>query len=233
MIMIIGPSGTGKTKIAYELARRSNGAVINLDRAYLYKHFPIATGLQDTLMEQNVPSYLYEMLEPDEPSYSADVFIKMVDRVSSEVLASGRIPIVEGGSTVYVPALLALNAKKNLFKYVIGLKFPVEFDITRRYRQRIDQAFNDGLVEELAAKLSEYRNSYLIKECHAAVPTVRFIDGELSLDDAKSEILKRALNYKDRQLTLFSEYPNIHWIDVSNFGECYQKVETLIHAKTI
>ena len=225
MIMIIGPSGTGKTKIAYELARKNNGAVINLDRAYLYKRFPIATGLQDTLMEQNVPRYLYELLEPDEPSYSADVFAKMVDRVSSEVLASGKLPIVEGGSTIYVPALLALNAEKNLFDHVIGLKFPAEFEIAGRYRQRIDQAFKDGLVEELAAHLTEYRDSYLIKECHAAVPTVRYLDGELSLDDAKSEILKRALNYKDRQMNLFLGFPNIHWMDVSNFSDCYQKVQ--------
>ena len=226
--MIIGPNGVGKTKLAYELARRNNGAIINLDRTYLYKRFPITTGLQDTLSEQGVPRHLYELLEPDEASYSAEDFTALVDQSSGAIQASGCLAVAEGGSTLYVPHLLKLNAQSKRFKHIIGLRFPQQYDVASKYRQRIDQAFEEGLPEELAANLQIYRNSFLIKECHFAVPTVRYLDGHLSLRDAKEEVLQRCLDYKDRQLKLFEGYPEIRWVDVAEYSEFYQELASVL-----
>ena len=226
-ILIIGPNGVGKTKIAYELARRYGGEIINLDRTYLYKHFPIATGLEDALKEQGVTRHLYELLEPLEESYSANEYSEIVGETVSQILRSGKLPIAEGASTFYVPAILKLNSKRKLFKNIIGLRFSANDNIEKKYLHRIDQAFREGLVQELEANLPKYKNSFIAKECHSAVPTIRYMNGHLNLSEAKEEILKRCLEYKDRQMKLFSSYSEIKWIEADGFNDAYAQIERI------
>lgn len=213
-ILIVGPNGVGKTKFAFDLARQQNGEVINLDRTYLYKHFPITTGLNDTILETDVEKHLYEVLEPEEESYPAEEYIQLVLQKIEEISAKGKLPIVEGASTVYAPALLEKNAHERIFKHVLGFRFGTSFDIAAKYTHRINQAFNDGLTTELTANRTKYRNSFLIKECHFSVPTIKYLDGEMSLETAKQEILERCLDYKDRQMEIFSFFSNIEWTTV-------------------
>lgn len=226
-VMIIGPNGVGKTKQAYELARRQKGEVINLDRTYLYRGFPITTGLQDTLSEVGVLRHFYEVLEPHEKSFGREEFSRMVEQRCSDIVKWGGLPIAEGASTLYVTDLLKTNAKRKIFKHIIGLKFGDESDIERKYRRRIDQAFADGLAEELSTKRSAFESSYLIKDCHFAVPTIDYLDGKLSLVDAKERILDRCLKYKDLQMSLFSQAPEIKWIDVTETTDSYQMLENI------
>lgn len=207
-IMVIGPNGVGKTKFAYELARKNNGEIINLDRTYLYKGFPIATGLYDTLKEKGVPRHLYEILEPQEESLSKECFSEVVSGKIEDIISRGKFAVAEGGSTVYVPNLL----KNNYFDQVIGLRFPENYDFKSKYKSRIEQAFTDGLSEELRKNISLYENSFLIKECHFAVPTIRYLRGKISLAAAKEEILLRCTAYHDRQMKLFLQFPNINWV---------------------
>lgn len=214
-IMVIGPNGVGKTEFAYEMARRYNGEIINLDRTYLYRGFPITTGLQDTLRERGVKRHLYELLDADQASFTADTFSEMVAHKINEINSAGRVAIAEGASTLYVPRLLDLNAKKTIFKNVIGFRFSADFNIEAKYRKRINQAFHNGLADEIHSNLAQYENSFLIKECHFAVPTVKYLKGDLDLEQAKEEILFRCLDYKNQQLELFSRYPQIQWFDVS------------------
>ncbi|OQW51514.1 MAG: hypothetical protein A4S09_09800 [Proteobacteria bacterium SG_bin7] len=214
-VMIIGPNGVGKTKMAYDLARKCSGEIVNLDRTYLYKGFPITTGLQDTLKEKDVIRHLYELLEPFEESPPAARFAGSVLNAAQDIIGRGWVAIAEGGSTVYVPYLLEMNAKQRFFDQIIGLRFPEGYRIESDYRARIDQAFDEGLVEELNAGLSKYHESFLIKECHFAVPTIKYIGGEISLADAKEEILIRCLAYQKRQLSLFSKYSQVNWIKIS------------------
>lgn len=230
-LMILGPNGSGKTKIAFELARRHGGEIINLDRTYLYRGFPVTTGLQDTLQETGVPRHLYEILPPEEKSFPAEVFSQMVAQKRQEILSRGALPIAEGGSSVYVPALLELNANQKSFRHVIGLRFAEGYDIATKYRARIDRAFDEGLAEELSANAARYEASYLIRECHFAVPTVRYLRGELSLKAAKEEILRRCLEYHDSQLGHFLNYPGVQWVEVSDFSETLRRVEEVIDSK--
>lgn len=212
-ILVIGPNGVGKTKFAYNLARRSGADVINADRAYLYKNFPITTGLQDTLTEQGIHRHFYELLDPEEESYPASLFTKMIVDKSKEVFSFGKDVVIEGGSTVYVPHMLEFNEKQKIFDKIIGLRFAKNEDITTKYKNRIEQAFANGLAQELILNMVKYKKSYLIKECHFAIPTIGYIEGILTLEQAKDEILQKCLLYKDRQLEIFSKFSDIEWID--------------------
>lgn len=224
-VMIIGPNGVGKTKISSELARRYNADILNLDRAYLFKYFPITTGLKDSLKEEGVRRHFCEILEPHEKSFEPSDFEQIIAKKRYEL--QNEFVIAEGASTFYVPELLKNNRETKLFSKIIGLRFSAGFDVETQYRIRIDQAFEDGLIEELQANMTKYQESTLIQECHSAVPTIRYLNGEISLADAKDEILERCLKYKDHQLHLFSEYPEVQWVEVSDLKTAFKEVESL------
>lgn len=213
-VLVLGPNGVGKTKYAFGLARENDGAVINLDRTYLYRGFPITTGLHDTLQETAVERHLYEVLDPEEPSYETSEFLKLVIKKRDQALETRSLVVAEGASTVYVPALLEFNLEQKIFDRIIGLRFSKGFDIESKYRARIEDAFQNGLVAEISENLFRYENSFLIKECHFAVPTVKYLKGQITLSNAKEEILQRCLIYKDRQLELFSQFKQIEWIEI-------------------
>lgn len=226
--MFVGPNGVGKTKISYMLARRHGGEIVNLDRTYLYKHFPITTGMQDALKEEGVPRHLYELLEPEETSFTSSEFLQLVYAKLHEINSRNSMAIVEGASTIYGPALLEQNSKEKIFDFVIGLRFPDNYDVESKYRLRIDQALKEGLVEEILKNRYMYQNSFLIKDCHFGVPIFKYLNDEMNLNQAKEEILQRCLHYKDQQVKFLSRYSEINWIEASEFKVAYQKVEKIL-----
>lgn len=215
-VMVIGPNGVGKTKVAYGLARRVGGDIVNLDRTYLYRHFPLTTGMEDALKEQGVRRHLYQVLDPAEPSWSSSTFCETVLSVCAAIQNEGRAVIAEGASTVYVPDLLRLNRDRSIFDRIVGLRFPDGVDIANRYRARVDQAIEEGLLDEIRRNLPRYADSFIMRECHFAVPLIDHLRGRFDLDEAKRVIVDRCLAYKDRQLELFTEFPEIQWVDVDD-----------------
>lgn len=230
-VMIIGPTGSGKTKIAYEWARRHKGELVNLDRAYLYRHFRIATGLQDAIKETGVNRHLYELLEPVEPSLSSLHFLELVESTVKRLENSKKLVVAEGGSTQYVPALLEDSRYSGLFKHIIGVRCPLTNEYIEKYILRIEQAFEEGLAAEIERNLDLYHQSYLIKECHGAVPTVKYLTGELTLQQAKNEILERSLAYRSRQMSIFEQFSNVKWIDGNDTMESISAIEEICSTK--
>ena len=227
-VMIIGATGSGKTKIAFELARRRKGEIVNLDRAYLYRGFRIATGLQDAIKEHGVKRHLYELLDPIEPSFPPAQFIQLVEHTVKQVESFNRLAIAEGGSTQYIPALLEQNSQRKIFKHVLGIRCHLTDEHIQKYILRIEQAVDDGLVQEIAANMKAYQESFLIQECHGAIPIVKYLEGRISLQQAKTEILERSLAYKTRQSAMFERLPGVQWIDSENTEDAVRAVESLI-----
>ncbi|MBI2099419.1 hypothetical protein HYT45_03360 [Candidatus Uhrbacteria bacterium] len=212
-IAIIGPTGVGKTSVAFALARQlGNGEVINLDKIYLFKHFPISSGLSDTLKEKDVKKHLYELLEPDEDIIDPIKYSEMVIDKCLEIIKSGGVPIIEGGSTTYFSDFYRLNRQMKVCK-IIGLKFPSNFDIEKKISQRVELAFKEGLLEEIAQNLKKYRDTLVMQDGHAVVPLVSYLDKEIDFETAKQKILERCLRYINRQMELFTGYKDIIWIE--------------------
>ncbi len=113
----------------------------------------------------------------------------------------------------YGPSLLELNKSKNFCKPIIGLRFPKDFDIRGKFVSRVEAAFDEGLLDEVRNNISKYRNTLIMTDCHAVVPLVRYLDGNIDLDQAKKEIVVRCMIYADRQLALFEKYPEITWLE--------------------
>lgn len=105
LIIIVGPTAVGKSAFAVEVARALDGEIISGDSVQVYRDLNIGSAKTTLQEQQGVPHHLIDHLTLDEP-YSAAQFQKEALRLISEIRDRGRIPIVVGGTGLYVRALL-------------------------------------------------------------------------------------------------------------------------------
>ena len=105
VIAVVGPTASGKTKMAIDLAKQINGEVISADSRYVYKGFDIASA-KPTLEERDgVPHHLIDIVEP-EVDYSVADFYDDAKSKIYEIIERGKTPIVAGGTGLYFRVLL-------------------------------------------------------------------------------------------------------------------------------
>lgn len=105
VVCLVGPTGTGKSAIAIRLAACFDGVVINADSRQVYRDFPIITA-QPTAEEQSrIPHRLYGFLDTRE-RISAGLWAGMAKEIISRTLEEGKLPILTGGTGLYLRALL-------------------------------------------------------------------------------------------------------------------------------
>ncbi|MFN4217957.1 MAG: tRNA (adenosine(37)-N6)-dimethylallyltransferase MiaA [Candidatus Bipolaricaulia bacterium] len=103
-ILIVGPTAVGKSELAVALALRVDGEIISADARAIYKDLNIGTAKPPAQLRAKVPHHLIDFLEPTE-HYDVMQFRRDVLRAIQEIHARGRVPIVVGGSTLYISAL--------------------------------------------------------------------------------------------------------------------------------
>ena len=102
IIAIVGPTGSGKTALAVRLARMVSGELVSADSRQVYRGMDIGTGKE---MALDIPHHLIDVVSPDEDFTLAD-FLDRAKRVIADIHARGRVPIVVGGTGLYVQALV-------------------------------------------------------------------------------------------------------------------------------
>ncbi|MBL0219482.1 MAG: tRNA (adenosine(37)-N6)-dimethylallyltransferase MiaA [Myxococcales bacterium] len=105
LLVIVGPTGAGKTRLSLELAARTNGEVISADSQQVYIGMDIGTGKVTADERARVPHHVLDVLQPDE-EMTAGRFIELADRAIADLTARGKAVIVCGGTGLYVRALL-------------------------------------------------------------------------------------------------------------------------------
>ena len=105
IIAIAGPTASGKTKMAIDLAKQINGEIISADSRYVYKGFDIASAKPTKEEQDGIPHYLIDIVEP-EIDYSVADFYDDAKIAISEILNKGKTPIVVGGTGLYFRVLL-------------------------------------------------------------------------------------------------------------------------------
>jgi tRNA dimethylallyltransferase len=103
MILLAGPTASGKSRLAIELARRSGGVVINADSMQVYREFRVLTARPDAEDEAAAPHRLYGHV-PADVRYSVGRWFSDVAAAVDEVKKSGRLPILVGGTGLYFKA---------------------------------------------------------------------------------------------------------------------------------
>ncbi|WP_319466643.1 tRNA (adenosine(37)-N6)-dimethylallyltransferase MiaA [uncultured Pseudodesulfovibrio sp.] len=106
IVCMLGPTGTGKTAAAIAVSKRMKASVINFDSRQVYRDFPIITAQPDADEQAACPHLLYGFL-PTEEKMTAARFIDFATEKIEEVLAEGRLPILVGGTGLYLRSLLS------------------------------------------------------------------------------------------------------------------------------
>ncbi|HEX3760536.1 MAG TPA: tRNA (adenosine(37)-N6)-dimethylallyltransferase MiaA [Kofleriaceae bacterium] len=105
LVVIVGPTGAGKTQLALHLAERAGGEVVSADSQQVYAGMDIGTGKVTADERARVPHHVIDVVRPDQ-DMTAQRFVELADRAIAEVWARGRPVIVCGGTGLYVRALL-------------------------------------------------------------------------------------------------------------------------------
>lgn len=101
---IVGPTASGKSSLALALARRIRGEIVNADAFQLYSGLDIVTAKPSAAERESAPHHLFDVL-PLSETCDAHRFERMASPVIAEIVARGRVPLVVGGSGLYIKAL--------------------------------------------------------------------------------------------------------------------------------
>ena len=105
IIAITGPSSSGKTALAVELAKELNGEIISVDSRQIYKGLDIGSAKPTMEERQGIPHYLMDIIEVTQP-YSVADFCDNANAIISEISSRGKLPILAGGTGLYFRTLL-------------------------------------------------------------------------------------------------------------------------------
>jgi len=105
IVVIVGPTGAGKTRLSLALAAATGGEVISCDSQQVYIGMDIGTGKATREERARTPHHLLDVVQPDE-NMTAARFIEMADAAIADIAARGKAAIVVGGTGLYVRALL-------------------------------------------------------------------------------------------------------------------------------
>lgn len=109
LIVVCGPTATGKTKLGVALAQRLNGEVISADSMQIYKNMAIGTAQPTEEEMEGIPHHMVAIADPGEP-YSVGRYVEEATRWVEDILRRGKQPILVGGTGLYIDSLLAGRA---------------------------------------------------------------------------------------------------------------------------
>ena len=141
VIVICGPTASGKTGLSIELAKKINGEIVSADSMQIYKDMNIGTAKPTTEEMQGIKHYLIDFVSPDE-RYSVADYKKDAKKAIKEIIDKGKTPIVVGGTGLYVDSL------------IYEIEYPeIEFD--EEYRKELEKIVDEKGLEYVYEKAKE------------------------------------------------------------------------------
>lgn len=104
-MVITGPTGSGKSRIALTLAQRLKGEIVNADSVQVYRDFDIGSGKPSAEELSQVPHHLYSEIPPDQ-NFDAGLFRVLATKKIDQLVGKGALPILVGGTGLYIRSLL-------------------------------------------------------------------------------------------------------------------------------
>ena len=289
IIVICGPTGVGKTKLSIELAKEFNGEVINADSTQVYKDMDIGTAKVREEEKEGIRHHLFSFLEPDK-EYTIYEYQKDARRVLNGLLEDNKIPIIVGGSNLYIKALLynyelneedintnididksneeiysalvdrGINIDKHnrrrleraYIKYIINNEEPSNDEDTLVYDNvlfiglttdreklykiingRVDLMISNGLIDEVKALLEKYGETRELDTAIGYKEIIKYLKGEISLEEGVDLIKKNSRRYVKRQYTWLNNKMDVRWfsVDFTNFSNTVIEVINYIRGR--
>lgn len=104
VIVIVGPTASGKTSTSIEVAKKINGEIISCDSMQVYKYMDIGTAKPTIEEREGIAHHLIDVVSPDE-TFNVAKFKELAEKAIDEILSRGKIPILVGGTGLYINTL--------------------------------------------------------------------------------------------------------------------------------
>ena len=135
VIVIAGPTASGKSKLAVELAKKINGEIISADSMQIYKDMNIGTAKITEKEMQGIKHYMLDFVSPNK-RYSVSSYKKEAEKCIEEILSKGKTPIICGGTGLYIDSL------------IYNIEF-LEEEIDETYRNELNEIAKTEGLEKL------------------------------------------------------------------------------------
>lgn len=209
ILLLVGPTAVGKTDTGIDVACRMRGEIISADARQVYRYLDIGTGKPTPEQLSQVPHHLISELDPGQP-FSAGQFARATEVRIRDILARGRTPLVVGGSTLYVEALV--RGFSDIPR--------VDADVRREINRRLEEVGAGALFRELktvdpvsARTMDETKSQRIVRaleiyhgtgkrlsEFHASRPTPAFRYSGVVLSRPRDDLYHRINARVDRML---------------------------------
>ena len=133
--VIGGPTASGKSNLAVELAKKINGEIVSADSMQIYKDMDIGTAKVNSVEMQGIKHYMIDFVSPDE-RYSVSNFKTDAEAAIVDILSKGKTPVIVGGTGLYIDSL------------IYGIEFQDE-EIDTEYREKLNQIAKQEGLEKL------------------------------------------------------------------------------------
>lgn len=109
LVAVVGPTASGKTKLAVALAKHYGGEVVSADSMQIYRQMAVATAKPSQEEMEGIPHHMMDFLSPAE-TFSVSDYVKQAKAVIADITERGKMPILAGGTGLYIDSLLSNTA---------------------------------------------------------------------------------------------------------------------------
>ena len=200
VISVVGPTASGKTRLAVELAKHFNGEIISADSMQIYQGMAIATAKPTQEEMQGIPHHLIDFLPPDQ-TYSVALFVRDAARCIEEITARGRLPIIAGGTGLYVDSLLnhvQFREEQRDEAYAAQLREELLQNGVEPLLKRLWEV-DAASARRLSAEKNPKRIIRALEFYHTTGTTITEQLAQSRQTPSPYRAVKLGLNYKDRQ----------------------------------
>lgn len=236
--MIVGETASGKSALSLELAQKFNGEIINADASTLRREADIGTAKPSAAERTLVPHHLLDIIGPDE-KFTAAEFKRQVEQAIAEITARGKLPIMVGGSGLYVDSVIydykfsgkgetADRRQMRVNALVIGLKTDRD-ELKKRIAERTDSMLKAGLEAEVRGLAQKYGWGCEALRAIGYAEWREYFEGSKSLAETRQKIIKNTYDLAKRQRTWFKRNNSIQWFTTPvNLTEVVDSVTTFL-----
>ena len=236
VIVIAGPTGSGKTGVAIEIAKEIGGEIISADSRAIYRYMDIGTAKPTEEEQKTVPHWGLDLVEPGERFTVADWKEYALKKIE-EIRERGHVPMVVGGTGLYIDALIydyrfdkkcvqekgALDREKMCSEYLVfGIKWTSD-ELRERISKRVDNLFTQKLYEETKMLVKKYGWNSQAMKSDIYQFAWGYLQGKYSLEEAKKLCVFDDWHLAKRQMTWFKRNDNIIWVELAKMKSCVLK----------
>ncbi|MCI6616186.1 tRNA (adenosine(37)-N6)-dimethylallyltransferase MiaA [Ruminococcus sp.] len=199
VVSIVGPTASGKTKLAVKLAKKFNGEIVSADSMQIYKGMQIATAKPTFDETEGIKHHLIDFVSPDE-TYSVAMFVKDASKCIADINSRGKLPFIVGGTGLYVDSLLnniTFNEEQRDEKLSLELRKIYEVQGIDTLLEMLSE-FDIDSANRLKAERNPKRIIRAIEFYKTTGITITEQNEKSKLEKSPYRPIKIGLNFKDR-----------------------------------